>query len=307
MGLSNEERMSKFLWCMQSWRKKVVELQAAISRQKDRDEARAVVAKWVETIDHLTGQFVRGANQNSAYWILGENADSFHGLMADPYDIRADAEPSGYASMPEGEYETVQWWQNNADFDFVASRLVFSPYKSHEGLEQLAKWWDQQMYISAVIYPVWRYQDDLFPSGIKQAFETLVGEMVNRRFEVCFSEYGVAEKEQHRMETYLLLKSKAFHLLLRDETKNLKGKDYFNKKFDGYALLAKVAAMSAKDLKDLFEAEDKRKWDWDRKYHADEEAKKVEKVSGLFGPPVKAPDEENDSKEPARKRRPRKS
>lgn len=65
-------------------------------------------AKWVETIDRLTGQFVRGANQNSAYWILGENADSFHGLMADPYDIRADAEPSGYASMPEGEYETIQ-------------------------------------------------------------------------------------------------------------------------------------------------------------------------------------------------------
>ena len=302
MGLSNEERMTKFLWCMLGWRKKMVDLQGAVSRQEKGNRARNIVTKWVKEIDYLTGQVVRGANQNSAYWILGENEGSFHGLMSQPYDIRADAEPSTYVDLLEGEYEAVQWWQNNVDFDFVASRLVFPPYPSHEGLEQLAKWWDQYEYVSAIVYAVWRYQDDLFPLKIRRAFETLVGETVNRRFEVCFSEFGVDEKTQHKMETYLLLKSKAFHLLLRDATKNLKGEDYFKKKFDGYTLFEKVAAMSAKDLKDLFDAEDKRKWDWRREYDTAEDAKKVEKVSGLFGPVVKPPDEKKEHVKPSRKR-----
>jgi len=303
MGLSNEERVTKFLWCMLGWRKKVVELQESVSRQRRGDKARGVTAKWVKTIDHLTGQVVRGANRNSAYWIMGENEGSFHGLMSQPYDIRSDAEPSGYEGLPEGEYEAVQWWQDNADFSFVAQRLVFPPYKGHEGLDSLAKWWDQHGYVSAVVYAVWRYQDGLFSPKIRREFEVLVGEMTNRRFEVCFSEHGVEAKTQHKMETYLLLKSKAFHLMLRDETKNLKGEAYFKRKFDGYKLFEKVAAMSAKDLKDLFDAEDKRKWDWDRQYRKDEEAKKVEKVSGLFGPPVKPPDEEKEDVKPKRRRR----
>lgn len=301
MGLSNEERMTKFLWCMQGWRKKVVDLQESLGRKEEK--SRRVVGSWVKRIDGMTGEIVQGANRNSAYWLLGENEGSFHGLMSNPYDLRSDAEPDSYSVMGESKYETAGWWSSEVDFSFVASRIVFPPYKSHEGLAQLAKWWDQHGYVSAIIYPVWRYDDDLFSKRVKNEFQKLIGEMTNLRFEVCFSEYG-DKTDQHRIETYLLLKSKAFHLLLQQETKKLKGAAYLEKKFNGYALFKKVAAMSALDLKNLFDAESKRKWDWDRKYHKDEDAKKVEKASGLFGPVVKKKEEEEEtSAKPQRRRR----
>jgi len=188
--------------------------------------------------------------------------------------------------MPEDEVESVSWWAENAGMEMAAERLQGHGYLRHEGLTALGKWWDLYSYISAVIYPMWRYDDDLFPAAVQEGFTRLVGEMVNRRFEVCFGYSN--ESSRGRMETYLLLKHRAFHVLLKEAGKKQKGMDYLKKQFDGYALWDTVAKLSAKDLVDLFKKESDEKWAWDQKYHADEaeKEKKNPKLDGLFGPVV---------------------
>jgi hypothetical protein len=206
--------------------------------------------------------------------------------LSNDYELNRYAEPSSYASLPKSKYETVSWWSDEVDHSFLVSRLQGHPFSSHEGINALAKWWDAYAYWSAISYAVWRYDDSLFSKEIQDGLHALWGEMLSRRFEVCFAPYG-SKEEEVKLELFMLNKLKAFKLLLRDESKSWKGKRYFEKKFPGYELLERVGKMSAKDLKDLFEKEQKRKWDWERKYHQQEEAKKEKKESGIIGPLIK--------------------
>lgn len=290
MGLSNEERLTKFFWAAKSWRSRLVDLQEQIGRKEK--ESKAVVGDWIRRIDLLVGEVMLQTNRNSAYWLFGENDGSVAHLLAQDYDLRQYAEPDSYATMPETAYESISWWQDNVDHFFLVGRLQGHPFSSHEGINALARWWDAYAYISALIYPMWRYHDDLFPRKVQQQFKRLCGEMLNRRFEVCFPTCGTPDEEQYKLELFLLMKLRAFHLLLKTETKNWKGKRYLEKKYPGYELLERVGKMSALDLHNLFEKEQKRKWDWDRKYHRDEEAKKVKKESGILGPLVKKQEDE---------------
>ena len=291
MGLSDEERVSKFFWTAQGWRKNLSELARKVGDERvdwSTDErAEDVVKGWISTIDTMVGTVhLKTAGGGSAYWLIGESDSSLRGLLSEPYHLRQDAEPESYAILAEPEYETVRWWSEKADHAFTASRLVFPPFKHHAGLEKIASWWDCYGYMSALSYPLNRYEDRVFPVAVHEQFTRLCGEVISRRFDVCF---GAGEDDKRfKVEQYLLAKHNIFHTLLDDETKKRKGDAYFKKKFDGYALYNRVAKMSVKEMHDVFEAKSKAKQEWDRKYHEGERKKEEakEKPDGLFGPPV---------------------
>lgn len=294
MGLSNEERLSRFFWLMQDFRAKLHDFAERLSVERTNvyttERVQAVARGWVEQADRLVGLLLRRTNRGgSTYWFLGEGEQSFGALRSEPYELTYDAEPNAYAASQDAEYETAHWWADNADYAMAADGLQRSGFKRRPELVLLAKWWDLYGYFSAILYVMDRYDDDLFPQEVQDGFVQLMGEMTNRRFEVCYG-CDSANQECAKQEYYLLLKFKAFRLLLQQETKPLKGDDYFKKKFDGYALWDKVAKMSAKDLKKLFDEEQERKSNWESEYRAKEFEKKEKKADGLFGPKV-SPDD----------------
>lgn len=294
MGLSNEERISKFFWTAQGWRKNLAELARKVGDSRvswyTHERCDEVVNRWVAEVDTLVGLVhLKTSNGGSMFWMLGEGDRSLRGVRSESYQLRSDAQPQTYVTMEEPEVETVRWWQDHADHAKTAERLTGYGYKNHEGLAAIAHWWDCYGYMSSLSYALNRYDDKLFADAVHERFTRLCGEIINRRFEICF---GAIENENvFKTEQYLLSKHNAFHSMLEDATKKLRGTDYFKKKFDGNALYERIAKMSAKDLFEFFEAKQKAKWDWDRKYHADE-AKKADanpKPDGLFGPPVIVP------------------
>ena len=296
MGLSNEERYTKFFWSAMGFRRNLAELAQRVGDERvdwtTDERCGAIVRGWVRTMDHMVGEMhQKTAGGGSAYWLMGESETSLRGLLSEPYNLRVDAEPETFILATEPEYETVGWWSRKADHSMTADRLQGHPYQSHKGLKELALWWDAYGFLSALSYPLNRYKDKCFPKSIHKAFTQLSGEMINRRFEVCF---GAADDDAPRIEQYLLVKHNAFHSLLEEEMKKRQGDDYLKKKFDGYKLYEQVAKMTAKDLSDHFEKKRDAKYEWERKYHADEEKKREAnpKASGLFGPKVTPPAEE---------------
>ena len=288
MGLSDEERLTKFFWAMQGWRKKLCKFadsfkQGDTTSMYTSEKKRDVVRGWVRELDRLVGLCLRKTDFSSAYWLMGPNEDSFAGLMGEAYSLDVDASPDSYAHLDDPERLSVRWWLYEADYAEAADRLQRGRQK-HDGLRELAAWWDCYSYFAAVMYPVWRYQDAFFPAGVRGGLTRLVGEMVNRRFEVSVGDYN---GDAARMERYLLLKHRAVVLLLEKESNSRHGDAYFREEFDGSAVYEKVAGMSAKDLKSFFDEESKRKWEWDKEYREGEMKKSEEKPDGLFGPPVK--------------------
>lgn len=297
MGLSNEERYRNFFNGVRFWRTKMhefVSLLAQNARYESADsysgETRVEVARgWVRELDRMVGSLIVGkTNKNTGYWLFGEGDHGFKSFVADTYLDLYDADnPSLH--MPEPEHDSIGWWENEADYEMAAQRLQWTGVK-HDGLDHLGRWWDLYAYFSSLTYSIHRYDDELFPADLRERFELLVGEMVNRRYEVCFGAYHDPVAVMER-ETLLLLKHEAFHELLKRETKTQAPGDYFKKEFDGYALWEHVAKMTRKDLKALFEERRAEKDKWTREYHAEQNAKDKGKLDGLTGilPPAPEP------------------
>ncbi len=287
MGLSNEERYTKFFWSMKAWRAQVHEFASKLDDDRVSDttleKTRDVANSWVARLDRLVGLVLRKTNTNSAYWLMGERDNSFRDLMADEFTLR-------YSNPPEEEeqkehVDSARWWLEQADMVHTVDHLHSSGFQPPpQGLMALARWWDFYNYFSAILYSVGRYDDNLFGNEVGDGLTQLMGEMVNRRFEVCFGSYGHAEAA--KMETYLLLKNRAFHLLLDAEFK-AKGPDYFDKPFDGRALWKRIAMYTRAELHDVFEKAQNEKWEWEREYNKKEAEKRAAAapVNGLYGPP----------------------
>lgn len=274
MGLSSEERFKKFFGCMEIWRRELVELEGEVGKIQNwsRQPGAEAVRGWIRKLDTMTGIAHRHTASSTAYWLIGETEGSLRSLLADPYV----AHQQDVEDLPSS---TVRWWEKTANTAFTASRLQFPPLKSHCGLNALGKWWDCYEYMSAVAYPIYRYEDQLFPEDLKQVFTELCGEMINRRLEICFGDRCDLE-EAEQTEQHLLLKHDAFHGLLTQETREFKGDDYFNKEFDGYGLYKRVAEMSAADLRALAERMSKERHERARMIEVKEPS---DTPDGLFG------------------------
>lgn len=282
MGLSNEERILKFFWAASGWRKALYLLANKVGDERVNytdERAENIVKGWIRELDWMVGyvQQARG-NPGNVFWLLGEGDDTLQGLLSDPYGIEQDLTPQEVV-FDEPKYETVRWWAQEADYAFTARRLQFPPFQQHEKLEALALWWDAYKYMGGVAYPLFRYDDKLFGAEMNERFFILCGQIINRRFEVCF---GGEDSKNMKTERYLLWKHAAFHTLLLEAEGKLKRDDYFKKRFDGYALYEQVAKMEPKDLHEMFERVQKQKDARERKFR-DDRAKREPKPDGLFG------------------------
>jgi hypothetical protein len=284
MGLGTDERYAKFFFTMQGWRSKLNELRRALEAERtsaySTETSASVVTSWIARIDLLVGQCLRLTNSSSAYWILGENKDSFVGLLTNPYELNDSDSDKAAVLFPDPTAGSIEAWLRDSSYKETASYLQSNAVR-HEGLNALAAWWDAFAYVSAVMYPVWRYEDDLFSSEIKVGFLALIGEMVNRRFEVCFG--ANSPKSPARSELFLLLKHRAFHVLLDELGRTIPKEEYWTKIIDGEGLYARIASMNSKELKAFFEAELTRKHKQDCEYDTEEAAKQEQKSDGLFG------------------------
>lgn len=255
MGLSNEERYQKYFWGMQAWRKRLYDFASQLEdkpplHSHERITRREMAMGWVKEVDRLVGALIMGkTNKSASYWVFGEGDNSFLSLHSDP-DYLLESRES--AREYDTKVESLCWWSNHSDYSMAIYRLQVSG-KRYEGAVHLARWWDAYAHFSALAYSIYRYEDGLFPKFITEPLNALVGEIVNRRFEVCFDDYE--ETAAERLEQMLLLKHKAFHLLLSKETGHKGGDAYFRERFEGYALWDKVARMSVTELKGLFQEE----------------------------------------------------
>lgn len=283
MGLSSEERYYKLSWALMGWRRELVELQQSIPAAEE--PARRTVGKWVQEVDALTGEMVKELNGHSLYWFAGDGEASFAGIISDPVHIRPDALPDTYIVLGEPKHGTISWWSQETSYGVTVRYLSASGYVLPDGLKPLARWWDAFAYVSAIRYAVWRYKDNVFPEKFKERFLRLVGQMVNKRFEVCFDNFTLEGEDKVKAEIYLHLKREAFLLLLKKATKDAKGTAYSEVPYDATPLWEKVREMNAKDLVDLFDKEDRERWAREKKYN-EEHPEKPEGPSALFGPPV---------------------
>lgn len=288
MGLSSEERFNRFFASVHCWREKLSTLHYELGETKAKVRATyapaaPIVAEWIRRVDLLVGMQVERLNTNSGYWVLGENEMSFAGVSSQYHDLPSG--PSFFHRKPE--YESIYWWTQNADHRMTADRLEFHPLKRTEGAKMLALWWDAYPYLSSIYYAVNRYQDNLFPENVRTELAALVGESINRRFEVCLPADDY--EEARKLELHLLLKHKVFHRLLDKAGKEASPGSYASGKFDGFALYEQVAKLNTKALRQWLEDDERDRWaestNADEKQRQKREAENAGRYEGLYGPP----------------------
>lgn len=272
MGLSSDERVSIFLWTAQHWRKGLSSLYRSLGDSKvscyTDEKCNAIVKKWIQKLDLLVGNTLK-------------NGNPLLSLRSDTHQAYA----SNFRTETKGEFESAPWWQSNADYEMTARRLQFPPFKSHPHLLKLALWWDCYDFIDSALYPLHRYSNGLF-DNILEPFAQLHGEIVNRRFDVCFGDFIDDAEENFKIaentERFLLLKHDIFHSLLKDKTKNIKGDAFFKKTFNGYALYEAVGKMTIKEMNEFFKKKTNERYVAERKFDS-MNTTKPSKPDGLFG------------------------
>lgn len=283
MGLSNEERLTKFFWTAMEWRKRLVQLTTHAERK-------APVRRWIRWLDELVGMVQHAKSGGGSYWILGEDETALRGLMADSFGLEYRGDP---AERKRPEAGTVEWHRAHFGIVELADRLTSRPYEDRKTVRALAAWWHAYDCVSAMAYPIFRYDDQLFSNEMKRAFRRLTGEMVNLRFEACCGLWaGDAELEQ-----YLLFKTDVFFRLFDQHAQGLKD----GAVFDIGPFVTKVAEMTPKELGEFFAAERQ------REYAARPFAPLMKQPDGLRGVTKPAAPEpvapKASTKEPTKKRR----
>lgn len=299
MGLSNEERLSKTYWQLMWWRRSLVSLRDDMpnewSKQK---EARAAVDGWISRVDRITGRLIAKRDATGAYWFSGSKDDNY----------RSHFDVLEFFNVPKDEryeYNSYESFERMAMTEFVR-RLSEGAFKTeyYNQARVVAAWWTMWGYVDAILYPVYRYDDDLFPSSFHDDLCTLFGEIANRRYEIIAAN---DDKDDVRAELLVeqatLSKWKLFHIRLEaaDPWKTLSDKKRGTydevkrrKPFPGFEMIEEIGKMSLAQVKDALkkheDAEYKSRAKWN-KQQADEEAKKPKKIDGVLGPQMRTAEE----------------
>lgn len=309
MGLSDEERVSKFYRAMCGWRRSLVKLQnvhlpEAMSYEQPRYSAE--VGSWIATLDDIVGMQIERTNTNSAYWIFGSNENGYRSHFENTYGL------GNRPSIEEkSKRDSLSWWISHTDIVIVAAQLNGHPFSHNSWVAYFAAWWEQWNWVDAILYPVRRYEDNVFSEKVKAALTRLIGEMANRRYDM-FSEHTVSDEnvdECCATESALLAKYRLVHLLFTKESSKIwklvrndkqrlaMRKKEYEDRFDGHALIARVGKMSLFEVKSLLDAEEERlynersKQDKKRFEEEQEKKKKDPKYDGILGPPTRTKEE----------------
>ncbi len=276
MGLSNEERFTKFFWAAGHWRDALESLEYKVDEDK-----RPKVRNWIQTVDQLVGRtHLRVSGSGGLHWLIGENSDNFLSFMLDEHSIEYPQRSIEDVLGAETKYDSAAWWSEHVTYGRLADHLTRHPFKAQPGLFAIAAWWDAYGYMTALHYPMKRYDDELFGKDVLASFEQLCGEIINERFEVCFG--GMSERAT-LVEQYLLAKHKLFHMLLEEEDK----REWFDKAIKGSELVRRVGQMSRKQMVEVFKAAREKAWERTKEMNK----RDAPEADGLFGPSELGEDE----------------
>ena len=302
MGLSSEERVSKTYWQLMWWRRSLVALHEAMPHEWSHQRtARTVVNSWIGRVDLITGRLIAKRDANGAYWILGSSDDNYRShfdvleVFNEPQEKRA-------------EYNSHHAFENMDIVEFVRRLSEGTHFESpvRDRARVVAAWWTAWQHIDALLYPVYRYDDGLFPASFHDELCTLFGEIANRRYEII---EGGHQKDDVRdellVEQAVLSKWKLFHIRLEQDDpwkkltkKQRAGADHNkvlrHRPFPGYALIEEIGKMTlaqvAYALKKHKDDEYKRKNAWD-KTQREQDAKKFPRIDGVLGPKMRSYEE----------------
>lgn len=302
MGLSNGERVSKTYWRLMWWRAGLVTLRDAMPKEwSSQRKTRDVVDGWIGRVDRLTGRLVAKRDSNGAYWILGSSDDNYQSC----FDV---LEVFNEPKEDHAEYDSFHAFETMSMVEFTR-RLSEGTFESaeRERARVVAAWWMAWQHIDAILYPVYRYDDDLFPPSFHDELCTLFGEIANRRYEIIAGNLDKNDvRDELLVEQAVLSKWKLFHFRLEDgdpwkklTKKQLEQDDAYAKsqhktRFAGDELIEQIGKMSLAQVADALkkhgEAKYRRKDDWDKKQR-DDDAKKPQKIDGVLGPKMRTSDE----------------
>ena len=255
MGLSNDERYNKVFYTLKGLRK-VLKEEWSEYRLKELTYLDAELKKLLLNLDNsarqLTGMVFQWFDSNGGYWLFGENENGFRGYHSDCFWAK-DKQDEDIFKRPEDEAQVP-------DFEQFAKRIGFD-----KDLVFLAKWWELYSYIPALLYPINRYDDNAFSTEFKSEFNKLLSYIADLKPET-----------NDQSEKVMLLKYKLFYT---EATKGIKNLDY--EKQD--TCLKKYRNMTQQEIEDLQRKQREDKFKWDRKYHAEQEAKREVKTDPVYG------------------------
>lgn len=322
MGLSNEERISKFYNTMRYWRADIIALRNSIDRQTGRN-ARRRVAAWITELDEIVGLMISSKDSNSAYWILGPNDSNYRSFFQSQHGLGAwqkvrTGNPDDDWNIGEDPHAKVQslsfeWWSKQVTIVDFARRITDDRYDSqHNHIAIItAAWWTQWDWVDALLYPLNRYQDNCFPRAVHKRVSRLIGLMANTRYSLLSESQDGTVSDYYEnvirgVEQALLCKWRVFCLMMNtasnEITKGKMGADYIKAtrtdKFDCEAIIGRIAGMNLAQVQKFLDDDEHAKYE--RQYHgsngggddsnngsdngSDNGSKKKPKPNGIFGP-----------------------
>jgi hypothetical protein len=284
MGLSNEERFEKFYWTILNWRRKLVSLQKVTSRK-----GQPIVKGWIRYLDQMVGLTITKTNRSGGYWLLGSNEGAFQNLFGQEFNLGQLVEPDEFHT--KFEYDSARYWNQHFNLPFFVSKFDGWDFKNVDGVTQIAHFWDQWTYVDAVLYPVLRYNDNLFPKKVRNLLTQLMGEMANRRFDLCFDYEEHQRDEIIKHEQAMLAKFRYAERLIDQaaakewELERLK-KKVKKGSFNIHELCWNVGRTSLADVEKAAEEAAEKKRKQSQKYHEEQykKDKAKPKMNGILGP-----------------------
>ena len=193
MGLCNEERYQKALYCLLGMIHELDTREYTTWNDED-DWATTYVDAVRESATQLVGSIIQKLDSTGLYWIMGESDSGLRGLTCE------------FFQASDGE----SYWDLLSDTDrggcdmsmkHFCGRLGFN---QHRGMEDIAKWWELWSYIPAVLYPLNRYEDRVFSQEFKAEFNRLIVAVLQLKRRI------IAYKDLDQEEKVLLLKYSLF-------------------------------------------------------------------------------------------------
>lgn len=176
MGLTSEERLTKFYWRMTYVQRHLGAMRDAIPKDMEHQwsHARGLVDRWSTAVNMMSGEMVKATDSSGLYWFLGSPEGDFRSSWADPFyldrddDLSLDGIPGdGFRNkMSEWSYrEAAETWATPGD----RTRAIM-----------IGAWWDMWTQIGGTLYTVFRYKDALF-DPISDNLKLWIGDLVNNR------------------------------------------------------------------------------------------------------------------------------
>ena len=278
MGLSNEERLNKFYNGMVGLRKDLVELREILESDRHaKFPNRGMIDEMVAEVDLLVGMMISHSDTNTAYWLVGPNEGNYESLVSNHEGVALVRED--FPSKREGG--TLAWYLDEvATLPYAARKFTEGDFAGwdHEAAAALAKWWDAWSWFGFLLYAVMRYEDRLFPEGLRERLMRLMGRMANTRHAVIFP-YQDRASSAH-FEQALFSRHQVVRGMMEKERGRIGHDEASKAQFDGDAVYKKVGAMTLAEVEEWLKKDKQEEYERRGK----EGEKTPLKPDGIMGP-----------------------